>query len=311
MIKRNKVIVGMKLVFRTIVRDRVLYMMMIPGLLFYFIFKYVPMYGLLMAFQNYSISKGIWGSKWVGLDHFQAFFDSPDAAVLIRNTLVLNALELLIVFPAPVVLAVLFHELRFPLFKKLAQTISYLPHFISTVVICGIIVNFLSPSTGIINHLLEVFGIKPIMFLGESQWFRPIYVASELWQKAGWDTIIYLAAIAGVNPTLYEAAKMDGANRWQQIRHVTLVGMIPVMIILFIIKIGHILELGVQKIILLYNPLVYDTADVISTFVYRRGLLDADYSFASAVSLFQSVIGLILVVAFNRLARKYSETSLW
>ncbi|RTE10919.1 sugar ABC transporter permease [Paenibacillus whitsoniae] len=284
---------------------------MIPGLLFYFIFKYVPMYGLLMAFQNYSISKGIWGSKWVGLDHFQAFFDSPDAAVLIRNTLVLNALELLIVFPAPVVLAVLFHELRFPLFKKLAQTISYLPHFISTVVICGIIVNFLSPSTGIINHLLEVFGIKPIMFLGESQWFRPIYVASELWQKAGWDTIIYLAAIAGVNPTLYEAAKMDGANRWQQIRHVTLVGMIPVMIILFIIKIGHILELGVQKIILLYNPLVYDTADVISTFVYRRGLLDADYSFASAVSLFQSVIGLILVVAFNRLARKYSETSLW
>ncbi|OAS19331.1 sugar ABC transporter permease [Paenibacillus oryzisoli] len=301
----------MKLVFRTIVRDRVLYIMMIPGLLFYLIFKYVPMYGLLMAFQNYSISKGVWGSKWVGFEHFRAFFDSPDAAVLIRNTLVLNTLELLVVFPAPILLAVLFHELRFALFKRLAQTISYLPHFISTVVICGIIVNFLSPSTGIVNHLMEALGIKPIMFLGESHWFRPIYIASELWQKAGWDTIIYLAAIAGVNPTLYEAAKIDGANRWQQIRHVTLVGMIPVMIILFIIKIGHILELGVQKIILLYNPLVYDKADVISTFVYRRGLLDADYSFASAVSLFQSVIGLILVVALNRLARKYSETSLW
>ncbi|MDR6550587.1 ABC transporter permease subunit [Paenibacillus qinlingensis] len=301
----------MKLVFRTIVRDRVLYIMMFPGLLFYLIFRYVPMYGLLMAFQNYSISKGVWGSKWVGFEHFRAFFDSPDAAVLIRNTLVLNALELLVVFPAPILLAVLFHELRFALFKRLAQTISYLPHFISTVVICGIIVNFLSPSTGIVNHLLQALGIKPIMFLGESQWFRPIYIASELWQKAGWDTIIYLAAIAGVNPTLYEAAKIDGANRWQQIRHVTLVGMIPVMIILFIIKIGHILELGVQKIILLYNPLVYDKADVISTFVYRRGLLDADYSFASAVSLFQSVIGLILVIAFNRLARKYSETSLW
>jgi putative aldouronate transport system permease protein len=301
----------MRLVLRMLVRDRVLYLMMIPGLLFYLIFKYIPMYGLLMAFQNYSISKGIWGSKWVGLDHFQAFFDSPDAWVLIRNTLALNALELFIVFPAPIVLAVLFHELRFALFKRLAQTISYMPHFISTVVICGIIVNFLSPSTGIVNHLLQAFGFEPIMFLGESQWFRSIYIASELWQKAGWDTIIYLAAIAGVDPTLYEAAKMDGANRWQQIRTVTFVGMIPAIIILFIIKIGHILELGVQKIILLYNPLVYDTADVISTFVYRRGLLDADYSFASAVSLFQSVIGLILVVTFNRLAKKYSETSLW
>ncbi len=298
---------------RTIRKDFVLYAMMVPGLLYYLLFKYVPMYGIIIAFQKYSIGRGILGSKWVGLKHFQDFFQMPDAWVIIRNTLLLNLYELVFVFPAPIILALLFHELRNVIFKRVVQTISYMPHFISTVVIAGIIVNFLSPSTGVVNHLLkQLFGWQEgIYFMGDPDWFRSIYILSEIWQKVGWDTILYLAAIAGVDPSLYEAARMDGANRWQQARYITLRGMVPVIIILFMLKIGHIMEIGVQKIILLYNPIIYSTADVISTYVYRRGLIDADFSFATAVGLFQSAIGLILVVTFNKLARKYSETSLW
>ncbi|MBD2848534.1 sugar ABC transporter permease [Paenibacillus sp. IB182496] len=284
---------------------------MIPGLLYYLIYKYVPMYGVIIAFQKYSLGKGIMGSAWVGLEHFRNFFTTHNAWLLIRNTLLLNAYELLIVFPAPIVLALLLNELRHVLFKRLVQTVSYLPHFISTVVIAGMLVNFLSPSTGIVNHLLMRFGIEPIFFMAEPQWFRTIYIGSELWQKVGWESILYLAAISGINPALYEAAKIDGAGRWQQVQHITLQGMIPVMVVLFMIKIGNIMEIGVQKVILLYNPLIYETADVINSFVYRRGLIQADFSFATAVGLFQSVIGLVLVVFFNRMAKKYTETSLW
>jgi putative aldouronate transport system permease protein len=293
-------------------KHKALYLLMLPGILYYIIFKYVPMYGVIIAFQDYSMGRGVWGSKFVGMKHFIEFFvNTPDSWKLIRNTMLLNLYDLVFHFPAPIVLAILFNELKHKYFKRFVQTISYMPHFLSTVIIAGILVIFLSPTTGIINFFLKWLGTEPIMFLGIPEWFRSIYVGSEVWQKLGWGTILYLAAIAGVDPSLYEAAKMDGANRFQQIRHITFVGMIPVMVILFVLNLGHFMEIGFQKIILLYNPLNYETSDVINTFVYRRGILDADFSFASAVGLFQSAIGLVLVVFANRIARKYSETSLW
>ncbi|WP_414694657.1 ABC transporter permease [Paenibacillus sp.] len=296
-----------------IIKHKTLYLMMLPGISFYLIFKYWPMYGVVIAFQDYSIGRGILGSKFVGFKHFVEFFYvNPDSWKLIRNTVMLNVYDLLFHFPAPIVLAVLFHEIKNKMFKRFVQTVSYMPHFLSTVVIAGILVTFLSPSTGIVNHLLvKAFGIEPILFLGMPEWFRTIYVGSEIWQKVGWGTILYLAAIAGIDPTLYEAAKMDGANRFQQMRHVTFVGMVPVMIILFVLTLGNFMESGFQKILLLYNTMNYETSDVINTFVYRRGILDADFSFATAVGLFQSAIGFLLVVAANRFVRKYGQTSLW
>jgi len=292
---------------------KALYLLMIPGILYYVIFKYAPMYGIIIAFQDFSIGRGIMNSKFVGLKHFiEFFYVTPDSWKLIRNTIMLNLYDLIFHFPAPIILAILFNELRNQTFKRIVQSVSYMPHFLSTVVIAGILVNFLSPTTGVINHLLvRLFGIEPIMFLGLPEWFRTIYVGSEIWQRVGWGTILYLAAIAGIDPTLYDAAKIDGANRFQQIRHITLVGMRPVMIILFVLTLGNFMEVGFQKIILIYNSMNYETSDVINTFVYRRGLLDADFSFATAVGLFQSAVGFVLVVAANWVVRKYSETSLW
>ncbi|MFC6226361.1 ABC transporter permease [Paenibacillus allorhizosphaerae] len=293
-------------------KHKALYLLMLPGILYYVIFKYVPMYGVIIAFQNFSIGRGITGSKFVGLKHFVEFFvNTPDAWKLIRNTVLLNVYDLLFRFPAPILLALLFHEIRGRRFKRFVQSVSYMPHFLSTVVIAGIMVTFLSQQTGIVNHLLGWFGIEPILFLGLPEWFRTIYISSEIWQTVGWGTILYLAAIAGVDPTLYEAAKIDGANRFQQTRHVTLVGMYPVMIVLFVLTLGHFMETGFQKIILLYNPMTYETADVLNTFVYRRGILSADFSFATAVGLFQAAIGFILVVSANRVVKKFSDTSLW
>jgi putative aldouronate transport system permease protein len=293
-------------------KHKALYLLMLPGILYYVIFKYVPMYGVIIAFQNFSIGRGIWGSKFVGLKHFiDFFFNTPDAWKLIRNTVMLNLYDLLFRFPAPIVLALLFHEIRNQRFKRFVQSVSYMPHFLSTVVIAGIMVTFLSQQTGIVNHLLSRLGFARILFLGQPEWFRTIYVGSEIWQTVGWGTVLYLAAIAGVDPTLYEAAKIDGANRFQQMRHVTLVGMIPVMIVLFVLTLGHFMETGFQKIILLYNPMTYETADVLNTFVYRRGILSADFSFATAVGLFQAAIGFVLVVAANRAVKKFSDTSLW
>lgn len=299
-------------VWHTMKKHKALYLLMLPGILYYVIFKYVPMYGIIIAFQNFSIGRGITGSKFVGLKHFVDFFyNTPDAWKLIRNTVMLNVYDLLFRFPAPIILALLFHELRNKKFKRLVQSVSYMPHFLSTVVIAGIMVTFLSQQTGIVNHMLGWFGIEPVLFLGLPEWFRTIYIGSEIWQTVGWGTILYLAAIAGIDPTLYEAAKIDGANRFQQMRHVTLIGMIPVMIVLFVLTLGHFMETGFQKIILLYNPMTYETADVLNTFIYRRGILSADFSFATAVGLFQAAIGFILVVSANRVVKKHSDTSLW
>ncbi len=293
--------------------DRTLYLLLIPGIAFYLVFRYWPMYGVLIAFKEFSIPRGILGSRWAGLKYFRKFFETPEAWALIRNTLMINLYQLLFAFPAPIILASLFNELRHVVFKRTVQTVSYLPHFISTVIIAGMVVNFLSPSSGIVNvFLTRVVGLeKPVFFMAEPRWFRAIYVASDIWQGVGWGTIIYLAALAGVNPELYEAARIDGAGRWQQYWNVTFVALIPITVMMLILRIGQMMQLGPEKVILLYNPLIYETADIISTYVYRRGLLQADYSYAAAVDLFQSAIGFVLVVMANRVARATTEGGLW
>ncbi len=299
--------------WRMIKKDRALYLLLVPGILYFLVFRYWPMYGFLIAFKNFSVAKGILGSPWAGLKHFRFFLESPNAWEIIRNTLLINFYTILFAFPAPIILASLFNELRNVTFKRVAQTVSYLPHFISTVVICGMVVNFLSPSDGIINQILvNFFGLdEPIFFLSRPEMFRGIYVATEIWQNTGWGTILYLAALAGINPELYEASRIDGANRWQQYWRITFSHLVPVISVVVIINIGQIMLLGPEKILLLYNPLVYETADIIETFVYRRGILQADYSYATAVSLFQAFIGFTLMMGANKLSKWTSDSGLW
>lgn len=299
-------------IVRHVARDKYLLLMLLPGLLFYVIFKYLPMYGVVIAFKDYSIFKGIAASPWVGLDNFRDFLGGPDAWKLIRNTFLINFYQLLFGFPAPIILALAFNELQGKYFKKASQTISFLPHFISTVVIVGLVVNFLAPTSGIINRfLISGFGMEPIHFLSNENYFRTIFVSMEIWRDIGWGSIIYLAALSGINTELYEAAEMDGAGKLKKTLYVTLPGILPTIIILLILKLGKIMEVGAQTILLLYNPSIYGTADVLSTFVYRRGLIAADYSFGASVDLFNSVIGIILIVIANQLSRRYTDTSLW
>ncbi|MBD2865328.1 ABC transporter permease [Paenibacillus oceani] len=285
--------------------------MLLPGILYFLVFKYAPMYGVVIAFQKYNLYKGIFQSEWVGFKYFIEFFQGPDMWRLIRNTLLINIYQLLFAFPAPIILALAFNELRKAMFKKVSQTISFLPHFISTVVIAGLVVNFLSPSSGIANKFLGFFDISPISFLLIPDYFRTIFISMGIWKSVGWGTIIYLAAIAGINPELYEAASIDGASKLKKVWYVTLPGIMPVIIILFILQLGDILSVGAESIILLYNPVTYETADVLSTYVYRRGLISGEFSFAAAVDLFNSVVGLILVFTANKISKKVTETSIW
>ena len=278
--------------------------------LYFVIFKYGPMFGLLIAFKDYNVFEGVWGSKWVGFAHFKAFLSDEYFWKLVRNTVVINIYMLIFYFPAPIILALLLNEVRHSLFKKAVQSISYLPHFLSTVVVCGMIVNLLS-SEGLVNRIIQFFGGERIPFLMLPEWFRTIYVSSEIWQRVGWGSIIYLAALTGIDPHLYEAAKMDGANRRQQAWYITLPGIAPVISILFLLTLGEIMSVGFEKILLLYNGSTYETADVISTYVYRRGLVGADFSYGAAVGMFQSVIALILIYLANRGARRMGAASLW
>lgn len=291
-------------------RNKFVYLMLLPVVLYYLIFHYGPMYGVQIAFKDYNITEGIWNSRWIGFDHFIEFFKGFHFWRLIRNTFLINFYELLFAFPAPIILALLLNELRRMWFKRLVQTVSYLPHFISVVVVVGMIVDFTSLN-GLINQFLGLFGIEPIGFLQKSEWFRTIYVGSGIWQGIGWGSIIYLAAMSNINPELYEAAKIDGASRFKQALHVTIPGIAPIIIILFILQMGSMMSVGFEKIILMYNPLTYETADVISTYVYRKGILEASFSFSAAVGLFNAVINLTLLVLANRISAKVSETSLW
>ena len=292
------------------IRNRSLYVMVIPVLLFYLLFHYKPMYGAIIAFKDYTPALGVAKSPWVGLANFVRFFKSVYFVRLIKNTILLSVYNLIFGFPAPIILALLLNEVRNKHFKNITQTITYLPHFISTVVVCGMVMNFLSLD-GIINQIIAAFGFDKIQFMVLPEWFRTIFTASGIWQTCGWTSIIYLSALTSVDQEILEAAMIDGANRFQRIKSVTLPSIAPTISIMLIMQIGRLMSLGYEKIILLYNGSTYETADVISTYVYRRGILSADFSYSTAVGLFQSVIGVILLVASNQISKKLSDSSLW
>jgi putative aldouronate transport system permease protein len=288
-----------------------LYLMLLVPIAWYLIFHYGPLYGLQIAFKNFNPAKGIIGSGWVGFDHFERFFDSYYFGRLLWNTLSINLFSLLIAFPISIVLALIVNEIRSKSFSKLLQNITFIPHFISVVVIVGILNVFLSPTTGPINSLIEAFGGSPIRFLEEAGWFKTIFIGSNIWQNMGWQSIIYIAALSGINPQLYEAAKMDGASRMRRVWHISLPGIVPVIVIMLILDIGHFMDIGFEKILLMQNNLNLEASDVISTFVYTTGILKGEYSYTAAIGLFNSVINLVLLLLVNRFARKTSETSLW
>lgn len=290
--------------------NKYIYIMVLPVVVYYLIFHYGPMYGVIIAFKDFQVTEGIWGSEWVGFKHFIDFFNNYYFWRLIRNTFLISFYELIFAFPAPIILALLLNELRKLWFKRIVQTVSYLPHFISLVVVVGMLVDF-SSQNGLFNQFLALFGIEPISFMQKAEWFRPLYIGSGIWQGIGWGSIIYLAAMAGINPELYEAAKIDGAGRFRQMWHVTLPGITPIIVILLILQIGSIMSVGFEKIILMYNPMTRETADVISTYVYRKGILEANFSFSSAVGLFNAVINLTLLILANKISARVSETSLW
>lgn len=287
-----------------------LYLMFIPVLAYYLIFHYYPMYGAQIAFRDFSPKHGITGSPWVGLKHINSFFNSIFAFRLIRNTFLINFYDLIFGFPAPIILALMINEVRNKIFKRTVQTVSYLPHFISTVVVAGMVLSFTS-TDGIITNILTLFGFPKQNLLMDASNFRTIYVASGIWQGVGWGSIIYIAALSGINQELYEAAKIDGAGRWKQTLHVTLPGITPTIITMLILRVGTMMSLGHEKVMLLYNPGIYETADVISTYVYRKGLIDMSYSYSAAVGLFNSVVNLVLLWGANKISRSLTETSLW
>lgn len=305
-------LLNFKQIKANLIRDRYLYLLLIPFLAWYIIFAYKPMYGLQIAFKDFSVYKGIAASPWVGLENFETFFKSPYFLRLLKNTLLLSLYQLLFAFPVPIILALLLNELKNGIFKKMVQTFTYLPHFISVVVVAGIVTNFLAPSNGIINILIEMMGGEKKYFLTDPDYFRTIFIGSmDIWKEAGFGTIIYIAALSGVNPALYEAAVIDGANRWKQTWHITLPAIIPTIAIMLVMKVGSMLEVGYEAIILLYQPATYETADVINTYVYRAGLQEARYDLATAVGLFNAVVGFILVVFANKMSKKLTQTGLW
>ncbi|TVQ17059.1 MAG: sugar ABC transporter permease [Spirochaetaceae bacterium] len=292
-------------------RNYWLYVFLLPGLAMLFVFNYIPMYGVVIAFKEFSLVRGIMASPWVGFQNFQYLFQSDSFYRVFRNSVLISLYRLLWGFPAPILLAILLNEVRGTLFKRGVQTIIYLPHFISWVVIAGLVANFLSPSRGIVNHVIRSLGGTPIAFLQRAEYFRSVIVLSEIWKTAGWGTIIYLAAMSGIDPQLYEAAIIDGAGRIARIRHITMPGIMSTVVVLLILRMGHVLRNGFEQIFLLYSPLVYSVADVFETYTYRVGLLEGRFAFATAVGLFQSFIGLALILATNRLAKKYGEGGLW
>lgn len=287
-----------------------LYIMVIPGLLYLLLFHYVPMYGLAIPFFDYSPVKGLAGSAFVGLKNFQYLFKSPDFLNVLKNSLVLSFEKLAFGFPAPLILALIINEIRRTRVKKVIQTVVYIPHFVSWVVMSGIIISLLSSDGGIINKIVVAFGGEKINFLINSKYFRPILVITDIWKEVGWGTIVYLAAMSGIDVSLYEAAQMDGAGRFKQILYITIPGIVPTMIVLLVLRMGSVLGNGFEQVFLLYSPSVYDVGDVLETFTYRLGLLEGRYSFATAVGMFQSFVGLIFIYVSNKLAAK-AGGALW
>ena len=291
-------------------RDWQLYSLAVLPLLFFAIFRYLPMLGNVIAFRRYQPGGDLFGEQWVGLRYFRMFLTDPTFWQVFTNTVVIGTLTLLFCFPLPIMLALLLNEVRTRWLKGFVQTVSYLPHFLSIVVVAGLILQTVSID-GVINQALRAVGQDPVAFIQEPGWFRPIYVSSEVWQTVGWGTILYLAALTTIDDDLYDQARVDGANRWRQTWHVTLPGIRPTMITLLILNIGTFLAVGFEKILLLYNPLTYATADVISTYLYRVGIVSGSFSYAAAIGLFESLIGLALVLGANTLSRRTAGASLW
>ncbi len=286
-------------------------LLILPCIIFFLIFAYIPMYGVIIAFKDFRLGDTIFSAPWVGFQWFREFFNNMYFWRLIKNTLLINIYQLLFGFPIPIIFALVLNEIRLIKFKKTIQTISYMPYFISTVIVVGMLYNFFGVNHGVINNILESMGYERINFFMESKYFRPLYVGSGIWQSFGYSSIIYIAAMSAVDTNLYEAALIDGANRLQQIWHITLPAIKPTIIILLILNIGALMSEGFQKIILMYNPAIYDVADVISTFIYRRGLIAMEYSFSTAIGLFNSVINFSLLIMANTVSKRMTETSLW
>lgn len=292
-------------------RDKYLYMLILPGVIFFIIFKYFPMWGIVIAFQEYSPYAGVWNSDWVGLEHFIRFFSNPDFILLFRNTMVISFLNLVFFFPLPIVLSLLLNEVNNKFFKSVIQSIVYLPHFLSWVIIVGISFLLLSQSSGIVNMMMSSIGLPKYDFLTNTDTFWGMLVLQNIWKETGWGTIIILAAITAVDPQLYEAAKIDGANRWLQAWHVTLPGIRSVVLVLLILRLGHIMDVGFEQVFLMSNGAVAQYADVFETYVYRNGIQSGQFSYSTAVGLFKSLVGLVLVIVANRLAKKIGEDGVY
>ena len=291
-------------------RRPLLYLMVLPAVVGIVLFRYLPAYNMVIAFQNFDLLDGVWGSDWVGLKWFLKFFRDPFFVRLIRNTFLLAFFSLVWGFWPPILLALLFHELRFDRFRRVSQSISYLPHFLPTVVMAGLVLELFS-TDGLVNRIIGAVGIEGVRFFNEPGWFRPLYIGSGIWQQVGWSSIIYLAALSGVNPELYESAYMDGAGRLRRAWHVSLPGIAPTIYLLFILAVGQLMSVGFEKPFLLQNPAIYETADVIETYVYRRGIINQEYGYSAAVGLFNSAINLALLLVANRLTGRYTQHSLW
>ncbi len=288
-----------------------LYLFLLPAFVYFVVFRYWPLYGLQIAFRKFNGALGVWGSPWVGLKNFRNFFASYYFWILIKNTIGITLYSILVGFPMPIIFALMLNEVDNERFKRFVQTVSYAPHFISTVVLVGIVMAFLSPTTGVVNHIIVLLGGKAKPFMITASYFKSIYVWSDVWQNMGWSAIIYIAALSGIDPQQHEAAVIDGANRFQRICHINVPGILPTIVILLILNMGSIMNVGFEKVYLMQNPLNFEASDVISTYVYRTGLIDADFSFSTAVGLFNSIINFIILIIVNIISGKVSEISLW
>jgi len=292
-------------------KDWDLYLLLIPGIILVLLFKYTPMYGIIIAFKDFNIFKGMAESPWVGFKNFEKLFASPDFMRVFSNTLIISLMKIVCLFPLPIVVALLMNELKAVFFKRSIQTVVYLPHFLSWVIVSGLFIDILSTNGGMVNKIITSFGFDPVPFFMDNGIFRWVLIVSAGWKETGWSTIIYLAAITMIDPSLYEAAKIDGANKFRQILHITLPGLIPIILLMLILRLGSILDAGTEQILVMYNPTVYNVSDVIGTYVYRIGLGEQNYSFSTAVGLFESVVAFILIISGNYLSRKYLQRGIW
>lgn len=298
-------------IWNYILRKRYLYLMLIPAIIYFLVFNYAPMYGILIAFKDFSFKKGIWGSEWIGLENFKYMFQLDNFYTVFKNSILLSLLRILFTFPIPIFLALLLNDIKSSKYQKVMQTLFYLPHFVSWVVIGGILINFLSPVSGIINILIQSLGGEPIFFLAENKYFKPIVILTSIWKDSGWGTIIYLATITGISSDLYEAAKIDGANKLKCLKYITLPSIKSTVVIMLILRLGSIMNNGFEQIFILQNSKNLGVSEVFETYTYRLGLLGGRYSFATTVGLFTSVIGIIFLLASNKIANKMGEEGIW